>query len=165
MDCSTPGSPVLHYLLEYARAHVHWVSDAIQSSHLLSSISLVAQPRSRHIWVLSLCFHQEPSFVSPLIYRLWTEPRKTKEFAWGLTASGRAWTRSQAASFHWVVHPPPFSSLRESFRARSIKRQKLSFFWCQKLAKIIGPTYIKTIHFPSLPILISIKGLNSYTFI
>ena len=118
--------PCPHYLLEYSRAHVHWVSDAIQSSHL-SSVSLVAQPRSRHIWVLSSCFHREPSFVSPLIYRLWTEPRKTKEFAWGLTASGRAWTRSQAASFHWVVHPSPFSSLRESFRARSIKRQKLSF--------------------------------------
>ena len=29
MDCSTPGSPVLHYLLEFAQIHVHWVSDAI----------------------------------------------------------------------------------------------------------------------------------------
>ena len=25
MDCSTPGSPVLHYLLEFAQNHVHWV--------------------------------------------------------------------------------------------------------------------------------------------
>ena len=135
LDCSTPGSPVLHYLLECTRAHVHWVSDAIQTSHPLSSISVVAQPRSRHIWVLSSCFHQEPSFVSPLIYRLWTEPRKTKEFAWGLTASGRTWTRSHAASFHCVVHFPPFASLSESFRAWSIKRQKLSFFWCQSWQK------------------------------
>ena len=23
MDCSTPGFPVLHYLLEFAQAHVH----------------------------------------------------------------------------------------------------------------------------------------------
>ena len=38
MDCSTPGSPVLHYLPEFAKTHVHWVSDAIQPSYpLLSS--------------------------------------------------------------------------------------------------------------------------------
>ena len=29
MDCSTPGSPALHYLLEFALIHVHWVGDAI----------------------------------------------------------------------------------------------------------------------------------------
>ena len=36
MDCSTPGFPVLHYLLELAQTHVHWIGDAIQSSHPLS---------------------------------------------------------------------------------------------------------------------------------
>ena len=35
MNCSTPGFPVLHSLLELAQTHVHWVSDAIQTSHLL----------------------------------------------------------------------------------------------------------------------------------
>ena len=39
MDCSTPGFPVLHYLLEFAQTHAHWISDAIQLSHLLSSPS------------------------------------------------------------------------------------------------------------------------------
>ena len=39
MDCSTPGFPVLHHLLEFDQTHVHWVSDAIQPSHLLSSPS------------------------------------------------------------------------------------------------------------------------------
>ena len=39
MDCSTPGSPVLHYLLELVQTHVHWVSDAIQPSHPPSSPS------------------------------------------------------------------------------------------------------------------------------
>ena len=29
------GSPVLHYLLEFAQTHVHWVGDAIQPSHPL----------------------------------------------------------------------------------------------------------------------------------
>ena len=36
MNCSMPGFPVLHSLLEFAQNHVHWVSDAIQSSHPLS---------------------------------------------------------------------------------------------------------------------------------
>ena len=32
MDCSVPGFPVLHYLLEFAQTHVHWVDAAIQPS-------------------------------------------------------------------------------------------------------------------------------------
>ena len=39
MDCSTSGIPVLHHLLEHAQTHIHWVGDAIQSSHPLSSPS------------------------------------------------------------------------------------------------------------------------------
>ena len=35
MDYSTPGFPVFHYLLEFAQINVHWVGDAIQSSHPL----------------------------------------------------------------------------------------------------------------------------------
>ena len=31
-DCSTPGFPVLHHLLEFAQTHVHWVSDTVQST-------------------------------------------------------------------------------------------------------------------------------------
>ena len=37
MDCSTPGFPVHHQLLELIKTHVHWVGDAIQPSHPLSS--------------------------------------------------------------------------------------------------------------------------------
>ena len=39
MDCSTPGFPVLHCLSESAPTRVHWVGDAIQPSHPLSSPS------------------------------------------------------------------------------------------------------------------------------
>ena len=35
VDCSTPGLPVLHYVLNFAQVHVHWVSDVIQPSHPL----------------------------------------------------------------------------------------------------------------------------------
>ena len=40
MNCSTPGFPVHHQLPELAQTHVHQVSDAIQPSHPLSSLSL-----------------------------------------------------------------------------------------------------------------------------
>ena len=39
MDCSTPGSSVLHYLLEFAQIHFHCVNDAIQLSHPLLLLS------------------------------------------------------------------------------------------------------------------------------
>ena len=48
MDCSTPGLLIHHQLLELAQNHVHWVSDAIQPSHLLSSPSLPAFNLSQH---------------------------------------------------------------------------------------------------------------------
>ena len=43
MNCSTPGFPVLHCLLEQAQTHVHWVSDAIQPSHPLAPFSSCPQ--------------------------------------------------------------------------------------------------------------------------
>ena len=48
MDCSTPGFPVLYHLSELAQTHVHWVSDAIQPSHPLSSPSPPALSLSQH---------------------------------------------------------------------------------------------------------------------
>ena len=37
MDCRTPGSPVLHYLPEFAQIQVFNVDNAIQRSHPLPS--------------------------------------------------------------------------------------------------------------------------------
>ena len=48
MDCHTLGFPVIHYLPEFAPTHVHWVSNAIQSSHPLSLPSLLALNLSQH---------------------------------------------------------------------------------------------------------------------
>ena len=39
MDCSTPGLPVYHQPPELTQTHVHWIGDAIQPSHPLSSPS------------------------------------------------------------------------------------------------------------------------------
>ena len=54
MDCSTPGFPVHHQLLEVAQIHVHWIGDVIQPSHPLSSPSSPAFNLAQHqglFWV------------------------------------------------------------------------------------------------------------------
>ena len=58
MDCSTPGLPVHHQLLELTQTHVHQAGEAIQPSHPLSSPSPPALNLSQHQglfkWVSSL---------------------------------------------------------------------------------------------------------------
>ena len=58
MNRSTPGLPVHRQLPEFTETHVHRVSDAIQPSHPLSSLSPPAPNPSRHQslfqWVNSL---------------------------------------------------------------------------------------------------------------
>ena len=58
MDCGMPGFPFLPYLRNFAQTHVHWVGDAIQPSHPLSSPSPPALNLSRHQglfqWISSL---------------------------------------------------------------------------------------------------------------
>ena len=60
IDNSTPSLPVHHQLPEFTQTHVHWVGDAIQPSHPLSSPSPPAFNLSQHqglfLWVSS--FHQ-----------------------------------------------------------------------------------------------------------
>ena len=78
MNDSTPGIPVHHQLLEFTQTHVHWVSDAIQPSHPLSSPSLPVLNLSQHQglfkWVSSshqvakywsFCFKISPSNDHP----------------------------------------------------------------------------------------------------
>ena len=67
MDGSMPGFPVQHQLLKLTQTHVHWVGDAIQPPHPLSSPSPpafnLAQHQGLFKWVSSshqvakvLCF-------------------------------------------------------------------------------------------------------------
>ena len=48
VDCSTPGFPVPHDLLEFAQTRVHQVDDAIQPSHPLLPPSPPAPNPSQH---------------------------------------------------------------------------------------------------------------------
>ena len=58
MDCSMPGFPGHHQLPEPTKTHVHWVGNAIQPSHPLSSPSPPAlnlsQQQGLFKWVSSL---------------------------------------------------------------------------------------------------------------
>ena len=57
MDCSMPGLPVHHQLLEFAQTHVLWVGEAVQPPYPLSSPSpptiSVSQHQGFFQWVSS----------------------------------------------------------------------------------------------------------------
>ena len=52
MDCSMPGLPVHHHLLEFTQTHVHWASDAIQPS-IVDTVLLYVDLSSLEIFCLS----------------------------------------------------------------------------------------------------------------
>jgi len=57
LDCSMPGLPAHHQLPVFTQTHVHWVGDAIQPFHHLSSPSLtfnLSQHQGLLQWVSSL---------------------------------------------------------------------------------------------------------------
>ena len=60
MDYSTPGFPVLHYLLEFVQIHVHELVIIIQPSHPLLPPSPFAFNLSQHrgLFQAVSCLHQ-----------------------------------------------------------------------------------------------------------
>ena len=56
-----PGFPVLHHLMEFAQTHDHWVGDAIQPSHPLSSLSFPAFNLSQHQGFFPMSWFFSPS--------------------------------------------------------------------------------------------------------
>ena len=55
MDCGRPGFLVLHHILAFVQAHVHWVGDAIQPSHPVIPFScLQSFPESRSFLITRL---------------------------------------------------------------------------------------------------------------
>ena len=74
LDCSSPGFPVHHQLLELTQTHVHQVGDAIQPSHPLlptTPLALFSSESALHIrWpkYWSFCFsNSHPNEYSGLI--------------------------------------------------------------------------------------------------
>ena len=125
MDCSTPGFPVHHQLPELAQTHVHWVSDAIQSSHPLSSPSPPAFNLSQHQslfqWVSSSHQFSSVQFSRSVVSdSLWPhEPQHTRP----LCPSPTPRVHPNPCPSSWWCHPTisssviPFSSCPQSFPA------------------------------------------------
>ena len=85
MDCSTPGFPVHHQPPELTQTHVHWVSDAIQPSHLccpllllpsiFSSIRVFSNELALHIrwpkyWNFSFNISASNEYSGPISFRI-----------------------------------------------------------------------------------------------
>ena len=121
MDCSTPGFPVLHCLLEFAQTHVHWVSDAIQPSHPLSTPSLPALNLSQHWglfqWVGSL--HQMDKVLE---LQLNISPSKEYSgwFPLGLTGLSSLLSKGLSVFSRTTVWKHQFFSAQSSFWSRSL---------------------------------------------
>ena len=65
MDCSTPGSLVLHCLPEFAQIHVHWVSDAIYPVILCRSLSFAFNlPQNQGLFQWVRFLHQVAKYWS-----------------------------------------------------------------------------------------------------
>ena len=64
MDCSTPGSPILHCLLEFAQIHVHWVSNALPPSHPLQLLLSSVFPHIRVFFSQSALHIRWPNYWS-----------------------------------------------------------------------------------------------------
>ena len=125
MDCSTSGFPILHHLPGLAQTHVHWVYDAIQPSHPLSSPSPPAFNLSQHQgffqWVNSL--HQ---VVKVLEFQL-----QHQSFQWIFRVD---------FLWDWLVGSP--CSPRDSSRVSSNTTvQKHQFFSTQNLG-ILSKKYM-----------------------
>ena len=71
MNCSTPGFPVLHYLIEFAQIYFHWIGDAIQ--HLTPCHPLLFLPS---IFPSIRVFSNEPALrirwanIGQILYQL-----------------------------------------------------------------------------------------------
>ena len=114
MDCSRPGLPVHHQLLEPAQTHVHRVGDAIQPSHPLLSPFPLAFNLSQHQglfqWVSSS--HQVA---------------KVLEFQ--LQHQSFQWIFRTDFLYHWLVWSPcsPRETLKNLLQHHS---SKASILWC-----------------------------------
>ena len=71
MDCSTPGFPALHHLLQFAQAHVHWVDEfqfafmhfAPELFHFFVQIQILSDTALLFLLLEYICWHWIPSVL------------------------------------------------------------------------------------------------------
>ena len=134
MDCSMPGFPVFHYLLEFSQIHIHWIGDAILPSYPLSSPSPPALNFSQHQglfqWVGSLQSIGASASVSvlPMSIQDW--------FPLGLTLGrlSRVFSSTTIQKHQFFSAQPSYSptlpSVHDYWKSRSWLYGPLSATWC-----------------------------------
>ena len=129
MDCSTPGFPVFHCLLDFAQTHVHWVSDPIPN-HLILCFSL---------FLLSSIFPSIRVFSNEsALYIRWP---KYWRFSFNISPSN--WIFRVDFLYNWLVWPlccPGYSE--ESSPApqfESINYLVVSFLYSPTLTSVHDP--------------------------
>ena len=115
-DCSMPGLPVHCQLPEFTQTHIHWVGDAIQPSHPLSSPS---PP------VFNLSQHQG------LFQWVSSSQQVVKVLEFQLQHQSFQWIFRSKFLYNWLVGPPcsPRDSQESSptLQFKSINSLVLSF--------------------------------------
>ena len=105
MDCSTPDSPVLHNLPEFAQIHVHGVSDTIQSFYPLFPFSSCTQsfPASESSPMCQLFALGGPS-IGHSLQKENHNHRKLTKMVTGITAFNEALSHAMRATQDgWVM--------------------------------------------------------------
>ena len=125
MDCSTPGFPVFHSLPEFAQTHVHWVSDAIQPSHLLSPPSPPA---------LNLSHNQG------LFQWVGSSHQVTEVLEFQLQHQSFQWIFRVDFLEDWLVWFP--CSPRDSQESSPAHSSKASILWCSALFFMVQCSYL-----------------------
>ena len=128
MDCSMPGLPVHQQLPEFTQTHVHWLGDAIQPSHPLSSPSHSLNLSQHHgffKWVSSLHqvakvleFHLQMNIQDwfPLGWTVWVSfwPRDSQE------SSPTPQFKSINSFVLSFLHSPIFTSIHDHWKNHSL---------------------------------------------
>ena len=140
MDCTMPGFPILHYLQEFARTHVHWVGDAIQPSHPLSSPSPPALNLSQHqglfqwvssshqIWSFSFSIGPSNDYSELISFRIgWFDLAVPGTLKSLLQHHSSTASVLRCSVFFMVQLPHPY---RTTGKTKALTRRTLSAKWC-----------------------------------
>ena len=133
MNCSSPGLLVHHQIPEFTQTYVHWVGDAIQPSHPLSSPLLLppippsirvfyndSALRMRWPKYWSFSFNISPSNEHPDWYPLgWTGWISLQSKGLSRVFSNTTVQRHQFFSTHFL-HRPTLTSIHDHWKNHSL---------------------------------------------